>query len=79
LPSASEGLALLNERPKDERIAARWKGPYLDEAVPLDPWGTPYQYSLPNTNKQPMAIYSFGADGKRGGESNDADVGILPP
>jgi general secretion pathway protein G len=79
LPSASEGLALLNERPKDERIAARWKGPYLDEAVPLDPWGTPYQYSLPGAGGQPMAIYSFGADGKRGGESNDADVGILPP
>jgi general secretion pathway protein G len=78
-PTASEGLALLNERPKDERIAARWKGPYLDEALPLDPWGNPYQYGVPGANGQPVAIYSFGADGKRGGEGNDADIGILPP
>ena len=78
-PTASEGLALLNEQPKDERIATRWKGPYLDEALPLDPWGNPYQYGVPGANGQPMAIYSFGADGKRGGEGNDADIGILPP
>lgn len=78
-PTAAEGLALLNERPKDERIAPRWKGPYLDEAVPLDPWGNPYQYGVPGANGQPVAIFSFGADGKRGGEGNDADIGILPP
>lgn len=78
-PTAAEGLALLNEQPKDERIAARWKGPYLDEAIPLDPWGNAYQYGVPGANGQPVAIYSFGADGKRGGEGNDADIGILPP
>jgi general secretion pathway protein G len=78
-PTAAEGLALLNEQPKDERIAARWKGPYLDEALPADPWGNAYQYSLPGAGGQPMAIYSFGADGKRGGEGNDTDIGILPP
>ncbi len=78
-PTAIEGLALLNEQAKDERITPRWKGPYLDEALPTDPWGNPYQYSVPGANGQPMAIYSFGADGKRGGEGNDADVGILPP
>ncbi|MBC7705705.1 MAG: type II secretion system major pseudopilin GspG [Rhodoferax sp.] len=78
-PTESEGLALLNTAPKDEAITSRWKGPYLDDAVPADPWGRPYQYSLPGVNGQPMAIYSLGADGKRGGEGNDADVGILPP
>lgn len=78
-PTVAEGLALLNEQPKDERIIARWKGPYLDEALPLDPWGSPYQYGVPGTNGQPVAIYSFGADGKRGGEGNDADIGLLPP
>ena len=78
-PTAAEGLAVLNERPKDESIAPRWKGPYLDDALPLDPWGNPYQYAVPGANGQPVAIYSFGADGKRGGEGNDSDVGILPP
>lgn len=78
-PTEVEGLALLGTAPKDESIAPRWKGPYLDDAVPADPWGRPYQYSIPGTNGQPMAIYSLGADGKRGGDGNDADVGMLPP
>lgn len=78
-PTDAEGLALLNERPKDDNIAPRWKGPYLDDALPLDPWGRPYQYGVPGANGQPVAIYSFGADGKRGGEGNDGDFGILPP
>jgi general secretion pathway protein G len=78
-PTEAEGLPLLNTAPKDESIAARWKGPYLDDAVPVDPWGRPYQYSIPGANGQPVAIYSLGADGKRGGEGNDADIGILPP
>ena len=78
-PLASEGLSLLNEAPRDERISAKWKGPYLDEALPPDPWGQPYQYAVPGANGQPFALYSFGADGKRGGEGLDADVGILPP
>ena len=78
-PLASEGLSLLNEAPRDERISAKWKGPYLDEALPPDPWGQPYQYAVPGANGQPFALYSVGADGKRGGEGLDADVGILPP
>ena len=78
-PMEAEGLTLLNTAPKDESIAPRWKGPYLDDAVPADPWGRPYQYSIPGANGQPMAIFSLGADGKRGGEGNDADIGILPP
>jgi general secretion pathway protein G len=78
-PTQEEGLQLLTTAPADDRIKARWRGPYLDEAVPLDPWSSPYQYSLPGTGAQPYALYSFGADGKRGGEGNDADIGYLPP
>jgi len=78
-PSTEDGLAILNEPPKDERLRAKWKGPYLDEALPNDPWGNPYQYSVPGANGQPFALYSFGADGKKGGEGNDADIGYLPP
>ncbi|MDT9001246.1 type II secretion system major pseudopilin GspG [Paucibacter sp. APW11] len=77
-PTATEGLALLNEAPKDERLAGKWKGPYLSDALPSDPWGNPYQYAVPGASGQPFALYSFGADGKRGGESFDADVGLLP-
>ena len=79
LPLASEGLDALVKAPAEEPAKSRWRGPYLDEGVPADPWGNPYQYSMPGRDGQPFALYSFGADGKAGGESNDADVGILPP
>ena len=77
-PTAAEGLAVLNQPPADERARAHWRGPYLDQDVPLDPWGNAYQYAVPGANKQPFALYSYGADGKRGGEGIDADIGILP-
>ena len=47
--------------------------------MPADPWGNPYQYSIPGRDGLPFAIYSWGADGQAGGEGNDADVGFLPP
>lgn len=79
LPTEAQGLDVLYSQPSDERAAARWRGPYLDESVPMDPWGNPYQYSIPGRDGRPFALYSFGADGVRGGEGNDADVGFLPP
>lgn len=79
LPTAEEGLEVLRKAPSDERGKTRWRGPYMDEAIPADPWGNAYVYSTPGRDGQPFAIYSLGADGKPGGEGNDADVGILPP
>lgn len=79
LPTMEEGLSVLTRAPTDERARARWRGPYLDEAVPADPWGNPYQYSIPGRDGLPFALYSHGADGQPGGEGNDADVGFLPP
>ena len=78
-PTADEGLALLNAPPTDEKLKARWRGPYLDDKLPLDPWGNPSQYSIPGADGQPFALYSMGADGKRGGDGFDADIGYLPP
>ena len=77
-PTADEGLALLTRAPTDPALVARWRGPYLDDAVPLDPWTLPYQYSLPGADSQPFALYSLGADGKRGGEGDAKDIGVLP-
>jgi len=79
LPTAEEGLAVLYAAPADPRSAERWRGPYLDESVPLDPWDTPYQYSIPGSDGQSFALYSLGADKASGGEGNDADLGVLPP
>ncbi|WP_034221851.1 type II secretion system major pseudopilin GspG [Arenimonas donghaensis] len=77
-PAASQGLDVLYNPPQDERLRGRWNGPYLDEPAPLDPWGNPYQYSMPGAEGMPFALYSFGADGQRGGEGIDADIGFLP-
>lgn len=78
-PTQAEGLNVLNQAPGEDRARARWRGPYLDQDLPLDPWGNVYVYSLPGANGQPFALYSLGADGKRGGEGTDADIGLLPP
>jgi general secretion pathway protein G len=75
-PSVELGLRLLTDPPSDPALRARWRGPYLEGAVPLDPWGNPYQYAAPETSGQPFWLYSFGADGKQGGAGIDQDIGL---
>ncbi|KAF0812338.1 Type II secretion system protein G [Andreprevotia sp. IGB-42] len=77
-PSKEQGLAMLASPPGEEKLAKRWHGPYLEDALPDDPWGNPYQYVVPGPDGRPFGIFSYGADGKPGGEGNDADVGMLP-
>ena len=79
LPTFDEGLGLLSNPPQDTVAARAWRGPYLDDALPLDPWGNPYQYSIPGAKGQPFALYSLGADRKPGGTGDASDIGILPP
>ncbi|MES2941344.1 MAG: type II secretion system major pseudopilin GspG, partial [Pseudomonadota bacterium] len=43
-PGTEKGLNALTAKPADE---SRWQGPYLQKAVPLDPWGKPYHYTFP--------------------------------
>ena len=72
-PSSEQGLQALVEKPADPQIR-NWKdGGYLDR-IPLDPWNNEYQYLSPGLNGQ-IDIFSFGADGREGGEGNDADIG----
>jgi general secretion pathway protein G len=77
-PTTEEGLALLNNAPADSAAAGRWRGPYLDEAVPNDPWDRPYVYRGERSASQGFTLYSLGADGQPGGEGLDADVGYVP-
>ena len=74
-PSSEEGLrALITNIQK----SARWNGPYLEEEMPLDPWGNQYVYKDYAENFQGFALYSRGADGLEGGEGLNADVGFTP-
>jgi general secretion pathway protein G len=74
-PSADEGLAALQQRPD---TAPTWAGPYLDENLPVDPWGNAYQYRDEAADGQEFTLYSFGADGAPGGEGLAADIGYVP-
>ena len=50
------------------------EGGYI-RRLPEDPWGAPYQYRRPSAHGGQFDVYSFGADGREGGEGNDADIG----
>ena len=75
LPASEEGLSALVRAPTD---ATFWQGPYLDGEVPLDPWQNPYQYRLERSGISEFSLFCYGADGARGGEGLDGDVGYLP-
>ena len=49
-----------------------WHGPY-QQAIPLDPWGRPYRYLVQPNSIEPE-IFSYGADGREGGKSFNADL-----
>ncbi len=70
-PTPSEGLNLLVT---DSPPAPGWAGPYLSGSLPLDPWRHPYVYEAPADSSGQPKVYSYGADGKAGGEGLNADV-----
>jgi len=55
---------------RPERYA---RGGYV-KRLPEDPWGQAYQYAAPGKHG-PFDVYSLGADGREGGEGEDADIG----
>ncbi|MBC5784462.1 type II secretion system major pseudopilin GspG [Ramlibacter sp. USB13] len=69
-PSTEQGLAALSARPQG---ATRWNGPYLQRAVPPDPWGRPYQYRAPGQHGE-YDLLSLGKDGQPGGSDEAADI-----
>ena len=53
---------------------------YLDgRAVPMDPWGRPYQYLVPARDGSAFEILSYGRDGRPGGTGEDAEVSSRDP
>ena len=72
-PTTAQGLAALNDNAGN---VAGWNGPYLKDAQGIvDPWGHPFQYRNPSDRpKHAFDIISLGADGKSGGEGEDADI-----
>lgn len=70
-PSTGQGLRALVAQPADE---PRWRGPYLRDEVPLDPWGVAYQYRNPGSTGKDYDLLSHGRDRTPGGSGDDADI-----
>ena len=62
LPSGDAGLKAV----VDEGFVKR---------LPKDPWGNDYRYAAPGRDGRAFDVYSLGADGREGGEGQDADIG----
>jgi general secretion pathway protein G len=70
-PNAQEGLEALLKNPGGLN---NWNGPYLRKDNIKDPWNNDYKYASPGPNNTPFELKSFGADGKEGGEGENADI-----
>ncbi|MDP9804087.1 general secretion pathway protein G [Acinetobacter calcoaceticus] len=76
-PTMQEGGldALVNQ----PATAKNWMpGGYVKGGYPKDSWKNDVQYVIPGADNRAFDLYSFGADGKEGGEGNDADIYYQP-
>jgi len=73
-PTTEQGLEALVEPPTSGPEARQYRdGGYLDR-LPRDPWGNEYQYLNPGRHGD-IDIFTLGADGRRGGEGVNAEIG----
>ena len=64
-PKGADGLQDLIDKPSN---VTDWRGPYLKQDIPLDPWGNEYIYECPGKyNEAGYDLMSVGPDGREGG------------
>jgi general secretion pathway protein G len=74
-PTTEQGLESLRAVPLTGEAPSNWKGPYLRQLVPMDPWGRPYVFVSPGlANPNAYDLYTLGKDGRPGGDGEDADI-----
>jgi general secretion pathway protein G len=67
-PKGKNGLLDLVQQPRDGQ---NWKGPYMKNEIPKDPWGFDYIYECPGKhNPSSYDLMSVGPDGKVGGDDD---------
>ena len=71
-PTTSQGLNALRTAPSGVDAARYQPGGYIKK-LEDDPWGNPYLYASPGQHGE-FDLWSFGRDGKEGGQGPDADV-----
>lgn len=74
-PSTQQGLEALSVRPTGTPAAKNWNPQGYLKSLPLDPWGTPYQYLNPGVRTSAYDLFSLGSDGLPGGDGYAADIG----
>jgi general secretion pathway protein G len=73
-PTTTQGLQALVTAPSGLADPSRYQqGGYL-KRLPDDPWGRPYLYASPGQHGE-ADVWTYGADGKEGGEGINADIG----
>ena len=73
-PTSEQGLQALVSPPPGLSRPDRYRDGGYVRRLPQDPWGNPYQYRYPGEHGR-FDVWSFGADGRQGGEGDDADIG----
>lgn len=72
-PTTEQGLKALVEKPSTEPEPENYKdGGYMN-TIPKDPWGKEYLYLAPGIENN-YDLMTYGADGKKGGKDENADV-----
>jgi len=72
-PTTEQGLEALIEKPASTPEPTNYRaGGYLRK-MPVDPWGRPYEYRSPGEHGD-FDLFSYGADGREGGEDKNADI-----
>jgi general secretion pathway protein G len=74
-PDDRQGLQALVSAPAGLTRPERYRQGGYVRRLPEDPWGNPYQYRRSSAHGGQFDVFSYGADGKEGGEGNDADLG----
>lgn len=74
-PTTEQGLQALVAPPAGLAQPERYRQGGYVRRLPEDPWGNPYQYRHPSVHGGQFDVWSWGADGREGGEGNDADIG----
>jgi general secretion pathway protein G len=74
-PDDGQGLQSLVAAPAGLTRPERYRQGGYVRRLPEDPWGNAYQYRRPSQHGGQFDIWSFGADGREGGEGDDADLG----
>ena len=69
-PTMDQGIDILTRAPDGNNFR---KEGYI-KSLPKDPWGKEYQYLIPGEHGT-FDVFSYGADGRLGGEALNLDIG----